>query len=120
MISRCLPFISSAKVGLGDRPSPTARGELAVDGEHAAQRLEGAEAEALALVLDADLADAESRGQGRQRIERRRLVPGAFRQHVAELGNAVGIDHESLLAAEGEARPDAGIFGQPGRNHARS
>ena len=24
------------------------------------------------------------------------------------------------VAAYGEARPDAGIFGQPGRNHARS
>jgi hypothetical protein len=46
-------------------------------------------------------------------------VPGTFRKHVAELGNAVGIDHEALLAAEGEARPDAGIFGQPGRDHAR-
>ena len=95
-------------------------GELAVDGENAAQRLEGAEAEALALVLDADLAEAKSCGEGGQRIKRRRRVPGAFRQHVAELGNAVGIDHELLFAAEYEARPDARIFGQPGRNHARS
>jgi hypothetical protein len=107
--------------GLGCVTSRADRtGEFAVDGENAAQRLEGAEAETLALVLDADLAEAKSCGEGGQRIKWRGPVPGAFGEHVAELGNAVGIDHEALLAAEGEARPDAGIFGQPGRNHARS
>ena len=95
-------------------------GELAIDGENTAQCLEGAEAEALALILDADLAEAKPCGEGGQGIKRRSSVPGAFRQHGAELGNAVGVDHESLFAAEYKARPDARIFGQPGRNHARS
>ena len=72
------------------------------DGDHAAQRLEGAEAEALALVLDPDLADAQSRRQGRQLIERRRLVGRAGLELLAQFGNPVGIDHELLLAAEVE------------------
>ena len=102
-------------IGLADRGR-----KLVINGNHAAQRLEGAETEALALVLDADLAQAEFRGEVGQGIKRRRLVFGAFRQHVAEFGNAVGIDHELLLAAELEVRPGPGILGQPRRNHVRS
>ena len=94
--------------------------KLVVDRDHAAQRLEGAEAEALALVLDADLAQAEFRGEAGQGVKRRRAVLGAIRQHGAEFGNAVGIDDELLLAAELQVRPGPGIAGQPGRNHVRS
>jgi len=94
--------------------------EHAVDGQDAAQRLEGAEAEALALVLDADLGQAQPRGQRRQGMERRRHMPGALLQLLAELGNAVGIDHELLVAAEFQGLRGTGILGQPGSNHGPS
>ena len=91
-------------VGVADR----ARQHVA-DRQHAAQGLEGAEAEALALVLDPDLAHAQPLGQRRQLVERRHLVGGAFAQLHGELGHAVGIDHELLVAAEGEIPVERGF-----------
>ena len=89
-------------------------GQHVGDRDHAAQRLEGAEAEALALVLDPDLAHAQAGGQGRQLVERRRLVRRAGLQLLAQFGNPVGIDHELLFGAEFEGARAARILGQPG------
>ena len=96
-------------VGVADR----ARQHVA-HRQHAAQGLEGAEAEALALVLDPDLVHAQPLGQRRQPVQRRHSVGGAFAQLQGELGHAVGIDHELLVAAEGQVAVQPGIFGQPG------
>jgi hypothetical protein len=85
-----------------------------VDGEHAAQRLEGAEAETLALVLDPDLADTQPLRQCRQRMQRRLLVRGAGGEHVQQLRHAVGVDDlELLLAAERHVSAGAGISVEP-------
>ena len=99
-------------IGVADRA-----GQHIGHGDHAAQGLEGAEAEALALVLDPDLAHAQPRRQGRQLVERRGLVGRAGLQLLAEFGNAVGIDHELLFATEFEGAQGPRILGQPGGRH---
>jgi len=92
-------------------------GQRHADGVDAAQRLEGAEAEALALVLHAQLADAELRRHRRQGLQGRRLVHGAGGEALQQLGHAVGVDHVSLLGPIGPVAPRAGISGDPVLGH---
>ncbi len=57
---------------------------------------------------------------GRKLVERRRRVARALAQLLAELGNAVGIDHELLVAVEFLLPVGARVGGKPGRNHGPS
>ena len=86
-----------------------------VDREHAAQRLERAEAKTLALVLDADLGHTQAFGERGQDIERRRSVRAA--QQRADIGHAVGIDHSALCGTKALLARRARVCRQPGKDH---
>ncbi len=94
------------------------RGDEFMDREHAAQRLEGAEAESLALVLDPDLAHPQPGRQRGQRQKRRR--PMTVAQQRTHVGYPRGIDDGALRRAKRPRTRGAGVFGKPGRNHIAS
>ena len=100
-------------MGFGD-----GAGQRIVDGDHAAQCLEGAEAEALALVLDPQLADAKPLCERRQRIQGRRAMFAT--QQGADVGHFRGIDHGTLGRTKGLGGQCPGVCGEPGRYHIAS
>jgi hypothetical protein len=95
-------------------------GQAHIDGQHAAQGLEGAEAEALRLVLHQDIGEAQPLGEDRQPVKRRDAVGGTLLEHLRQVRDAGGGDHRPLRIAIGLVAPRTQIGGKPGKSHIQS